>query len=306
MFRLADRLDRVVDEAGGVGAILNRATPRGGAGSASRGNRRCAANTALDRERPSARRPSKPSRAVDSGVNALRASPTAAVESVRVETLTRLERMEANRWSEARRGDAVGARSLVGPSVESRGRVAAGFEQRRAPPPCGPRARTGASFADCGEMVTATPLRVACGIRSRRRRLRGANRGPSGFTNSSKNLCSKASPGTTTRRADTSVLGAVALVVLAAEASPRPLACAAGACRVATRVVRAAVWTSSAALLSGVVFCHRVALLAICSKADADGGVRRRARTSMTMTMRTVETPPARSSADPELFVNTH
>ena len=78
----------------------------------------------------------------------------------------------------------------------------------------------------------------------------------------------------------------------------------------ATRVVRAAVWTSSAALLSGAVrsFCHRAATEAMAERrrrcgggakegADVDDDDEEEER---------FETPPARSSADPELFVNTH
>ena len=103
------------------------------------------------------------------------------------------------------------------------------------------------------------------------------------------------------------LLGA-SLVVLAAEAAhaiaPR------GPCRVATRVVRAAVWTSTAALASGAVksWCHRVANEAMAERrrrleggakegADVDDDDEEEER---------FETPPARSSADPELFVNTH
>ena len=83
-----------------------------------------------------------------------------------------------------------------------------------------------------------------------------------------------------------------------------------GPCRVATRVVRAAVWTSTAALASGAVksWCHRVATEAMAERrrrldrvakegADVDDDDEEEER---------FETPPARSSADPELFVNTH
>ena len=103
------------------------------------------------------------------------------------------------------------------------------------------------------------------------------------------------------------LLGA-SLVVLAAEAAhaiaPR------GPCRVATRVVRAAVWTSSAALLSGVVksFCHRVATEAMAERRRRCGGGAKEGADvdDDDDEEERFETPPARSSADPELFVNTH
>ena len=108
------------------------------------------------------------------------------------------------------------------------------------------------------------------------------------------------------------LLGA-SLVVLAAEAAhaiaPR------GPCRVATRVIRAAVWTSGATLLSGVVksICHGVATNALAEYAarkrregvSAYGGVNAGVDDTDTDEER-FETPPARSPADPDLFVDTH
>ena len=62
-------------------------------------------------------------------MNALRAETAAAVESVRAETLARLERMEEAPAEEARRRSAVESASLGRPSVESAAaRVAAGLE----------------------------------------------------------------------------------------------------------------------------------------------------------------------------------
>jgi hypothetical protein len=112
------------------------------------------------------------------------------------------------------------------------------------------------------------------------------------------------------------LLGA-SLVVLAAEAAhaiaPR------GPCRVATRVIRAAVWTSGATLLSGVVksICHGVATNALAEYAarkrregvraygGVNAGVDDDTDTEDTDEER-FETPPARSPADPDLFVDTH
>jgi hypothetical protein len=112
------------------------------------------------------------------------------------------------------------------------------------------------------------------------------------------------------------LLGA-SLVVLAAEAAhaiaPR------GPCRVATRVIRAAVWTSGATLLSGVVksTCHGVATNALAEYAarkrregvraygGVNAGVDDDTDTEDTDEER-FETPPARSPADPDLFVDTH
>jgi hypothetical protein len=112
------------------------------------------------------------------------------------------------------------------------------------------------------------------------------------------------------------LLGA-SLVVLAAEAAhaiaPR------GPCRVATRVIRAAVWTSGATLLSGVVksVCHGVATNALAEYAARKrtrgsqcirGSQRRRGRRHGygDTDEERFETPPARSPADPDLFVDTH
>ena len=112
------------------------------------------------------------------------------------------------------------------------------------------------------------------------------------------------------------LLGA-SLVVLAAEAAhaiaPR------GPCRVATRVIRAAVWTSGATLLSGVVksICHGLATNALAEYAarkrregvraygGVSAGVDDDTDTEDTDEER-FETPPARSPADPDLFVDTH
>ena len=112
------------------------------------------------------------------------------------------------------------------------------------------------------------------------------------------------------------LLGA-SLVVLAAEAAhaiaPR------GPCRVATRVIRAAVWTSGATLLSGVVksICHGLATNALAEYAarkrregvraygGVNAGVDDDTDTEDTDEER-FETPPARSPADPDLFVDTH
>jgi hypothetical protein len=109
------------------------------------------------------------------------------------------------------------------------------------------------------------------------------------------------------------LLGA-SLVVLAAEAAhaiaPR------GPCRVATRVIRAAVWTSGATLLSGVVksVCHGVATNALAEYAarkrregvSAYGGVNAGVDDDTDTDEERFETPPARSPADPDLFVDTH
>ena len=123
---LADRMDRVVDEAAAASEAVNARRLEEELGrlrveiAESRGTRDAREEAIGDALEAIAR--------VDSGVNALRAETAAAVESVRVETLARLERMEEAPAGGAAKG-AVESASLGRPSVESAvARVAAGLE----------------------------------------------------------------------------------------------------------------------------------------------------------------------------------
>jgi len=309
MFRLADRMDRVVDEAAAASEAVNARRLEEELGRLRVEIAEVTRNTGRATGEAIGEATLEAIARVDSGVNALRAETAAAVESVRVETLARLERMEEAPAEEARRRSAVESASLGRPSVESAvARVAAGLE------PCidavtalaarvlGPGRRSGEDERE-REVVTATPRGKTTGSARGDEAPRGVNRGLL-----DRGLLRGAFEGVAwDDDAGADLLGA-SLVVLAAEAAhaiaPR------GPCRVATRVVRAAVWTSSAALLSGVVksFCHRVATEAMAERrrrcgggakegADVDDDEDEEER---------FETPPARSSADPELFVNTH
>ena len=309
MFRLADRMDRVVDEAAAASEAVNARRLEEELGRLRVEIAEVTRNTGRATGEAIGEATLEAIARVDSGVNALRAETAAAVESVRVETLARLERMEEAPAEEARRRSAVESASLGRPSVESAvARVAAGLE------PCidavtalaarvlGPGRRSGEDERE-REVVTATPRGKTTGSARGDEASRGVNRGLL-----DRGLLRGAFKGVAwDDDAGADLLGA-SLVVLAAEAAhaiaPR------GPCRVATRVVRAAVWTSSAALLSGVVksFCHRVATEAMAERrrrcgggakegADVDDDEDEEER---------FETPPARSSADPELFVNTH
>ena len=306
MFRLADRVDRVVDEAAAASEAVNARRLEEELGRLRVEIAEVTRNTGRATGEAIGEATLEAIARVDSGVNALRAETAAAVESVRVETLARLERMEEAPAEEARRRSAVESASLGRPSVESAvARVAAGLE------PCidavtalaarvlGPGRRSGEDERE-REVVTATPRGKTTGSARGDEASRGDNRGLL-----DRGLLRGAFARDDDAGAD--LLGA-SLVVLAAEAAhaiaPR------GPCRVATRVVRAAVWTSSAALLSGVVrsFCHRVATEAMAERRRRCGGGAKEGADvdDDDDEEERFETPPARSSADPELFVNTH
>ena len=307
MFRLADRLDRVVDEAVAASEAVNVRRLEEELGRLRIEIAETIASIGDGKGEAVGEATLEAIAHVDSSVNALRAETAAAVESVRVETLARLERMEAAQLAEeARRKSAV--ESAVESTRGSRhwSSFAAGLE------PCvdvitalaarvlGPGRRSGKDERESYPAVTATGSALddeASGVINRglRRQIHRCKtiRGIEGVAWDDD--------------AGADLLGA-SLVVLAAEAAhaiaPR------GPCRVATRVVRAAVWTSTAALASGAVksWCHRVANEAMAERrrrleggakegADVDDDDEEEER---------FETPPARSSADPELFVNTH
>lgn len=308
MFRLADRLDRVVDEA--VAASIEAVNVRRLEEELGRLRLEIAELAGVETGRATGEAVGEATLAAiahaDSSVNTLRAETAAAVESVRVETLARLERVEARverAESESESSKALTRGHPLGGGESVVARVAAGLE------PCidvvtalaarvlGP-GRSGDSEREGGgrEAVTATP--------------RGKSTGFARDEKATKTGIAAIFEGVAADMDDDAgadLLGA-SLVVLAAEAAhaiaPR------GPCRVATRVVRAAVWTSTAALASGAVksWCHRVATEAMAERrrrldrvakegADVDDDDEEEER---------FETPPARSSADPELFVNTH
>ena len=307
MFRLADRLDRVVDEAVAASEAVNVRRLEEELGRLRVEIAETIASIGDGKGEAVGEATLEAIAHVDSSVNALRAETAAAVESVRVETLARLERMEAAQLAEeARRKSAV--ESAVESTRGSRhwSSFAAGLE------PCvdvitalaarvlGPGRRSGKDERESYPAVTATGSALddeASGVINRglRRQIHRCKtiRGIEGVAWDDD--------------AGADLIGA-SLVDLAAEAAhaiaPR------GPCRVATRVVRAAVWTSTAALASGAVksWCHRVANEAMAERrrrleggakegADVDDDDEEEER---------FETPPARSSADPELFVNTH
>ena len=304
MFRLADRMDRVVDEAAAASEAVNARRLEEELGRLRVEIAEVTRNTGRATGEAIGEATLEAIARVDSGVNALRAETAAAVESVRVETLARLERMEAAQLAEeARRKSAV--ESAVESTRGSRhwSSFAAGLE------PCvdvitalaarvlGPGRRSGKDERESYPAVTATGSALddeASGVINRglRRQIHrcktiGGIEGVAWDDDAGADL-----------------LGA-SLVVLAAEAAhaiaPR------GPCRVATRVVRAAVWTSTAALASGAVksWCHRVANEAMAERRRRLEGGAKEGDDDDDEDER-FETPPARSSADPELFVNTH
>lgn len=304
MFRLADRLDRVVDEAVAASEAVNVRRLEEELGRLRVEIAETIASIGDGKGEAVGEATLEAIAHVDSSVNALRAETAAAVESVRVETLARLERMEAAQLAEeARRKSAV--ESAVESTRGSRhwSSFAAGLE------PCvdvitalaarvlGPGRRSGKDERESYPAVTATGSALddeASGVINRglRRQIHrcktiGGIEGVAWDDDAGADL-----------------LGA-SLVVLAAEAAhaiaPR------GPCRVATRVVRAAVWTSTAALASGAVksWCHRVANEAMAERRRRLEGGAKEGDDDDDEDER-FETPPARSSADPELFVNTH
>ena len=296
MFRLADRTDRVVDEAVAASEAVNVRRLEEELG---RLRLEIAEIAGVQTGRATGEAIGEATLAAiahaDSIVESVRVLTAAAVESVRVETLARLERVEA-RLERAESSIKAVSRPLGVESVVKR--VAAGLE------PCvdvvtalaarvlGP-GRSGEDERTRREAVTATP-RGTCTGSARDEKASGGGIAPL-FKGVARD-----------DDAGADLLGA-SLVVLAAEAAhaiaPR------GPCRVATRVVRAAVWTASAALASGAgkSWCHRLATEAMAERrrrcegvakegADVDDDDEEEER---------FETPPARSSADPELFVNT-
>ena len=306
MFRLADRLDRVVDEAVAASEAVNVRRLEEELGRLRVEIAETIASIGDGKGEAVGEATLEAIAHVDSSVNALRAETAAAVESVRVETLARLERVEARverAESESESSKALTRGHPLGGGEPVVARVAAGLE------PCidvvtalaarvlGP-GRSGDSEREGGgrEAVTATPRGKSTGF------ARDEKATQTGIAAIFEGVAADMDDD-----AGADLLGA-SLVVLAAEAAhaiaPR------GPCRVATRVVRAAVWTSTAALASGAVksWCHRVANEAMAERrrrleggakegADVDDDDEEEER---------FETPPARSSADPELFVNTH
>ena len=129
MFRLADRMDRVVDEAAAASEAVNARRLEEELGRLRVEIAEVTRNTGRSTGEAIGEATLEAIARVDSGVNALRAETAAAVESVRVETLARLERMEEAPAEEARRRSAVESASLGRPSVESVvAHVAAGLE----------------------------------------------------------------------------------------------------------------------------------------------------------------------------------
>ena len=200
MFRLADRMDRVVDEAAAASEAVNARRLEEELGRLRVEIAEVTRNTGRATGEAIGEATLEAIARVDSGVNALRAETAAAVESVRVETLARLERMEEAPAEEARRRSAVESASLGRPSVESAvARVAAGLE------PCidavtalaarvlRPGRRSGEDERE-REVVTATPRGKTTGSARGDEASRGVNRSSDSFEGRS-----KASPGTTTR-----------------------------------------------------------------------------------------------------------
>ena len=130
MFRLADRLDRVVDEAAAASEAVNARRLEEELGRLRVEIAEVTRNTGRATGEAIGEATLEAIAHVDSSVNALRAETAAAVESVRVETLARLERMEEAR-RRRRRGEGAPSRapaSVVHSRIPSLARVAAGLE----------------------------------------------------------------------------------------------------------------------------------------------------------------------------------
>ena len=232
MFRLADRLDRVVDEA--VAASIEAVNVRRLEEELGRLRVEIEQVAGVETGRATGEAIGEATLEAiahaDSSVNTLRAETAAAVESVRVETLARLERVEARmERAESESSKAVGGSPLGVESVVAR--VAAGLEP-------------------CVDVVTALAARVLGPGRSgdgERERGReavtatingGKSTGSARDEKATKTGIAALFQGVAADMDDDAgadLLGA-SLVVLAAEAAhaiaPR------GPCRVATRVVR--------------------------------------------------------------------